>query len=53
MPLDRKTVDRTSGEHIKMLQQCGNLSDKAKEGLRKMHEDIARAVERKHKDRSK
>jgi hypothetical protein len=50
MPLDRKAVDRTVGEHIRQLHRAGarpNAEDKR--ALRRMHERIAARVGRRRR----
>ena len=48
MPLDRKTVDRTTAEHVRMLRASGaRLTDRDKQTIRKMHERAATTVARR------
>lgn len=47
MPLDRKAVETTSGEHIRQLQETRRVSDAEKRDIRKLHEKVARTVEAK------
>ena len=45
MPLDRKAVDKTAGEHIRHAQLGGAVSEEKKAAIRKLHQDMARKVE--------
>jgi len=47
VPLDRKTVDKASGEHIRQLQQLRAVTEKEKGEIRKLHERMARKVDEK------
>jgi len=47
VPLDRNTVDRRAGRQIADLQKTRSVTDAQKRSIRKMHEEIARKVERK------
>jgi ribosomal protein L6P/L9E len=47
VPLDRNTVDRRAGQQIADLQKARSVSDSEKRGIRKMHEQIARKVEKR------
>jgi len=40
-------VDRRAGRQIADLQKTRSVTDAEKRGIRKMHEEIARKVERK------
>jgi hypothetical protein len=46
VPLDRRTVDRRAGQQIADLQKTRHVTDAEKRSIRKMHEQIARKVER-------
>ena len=45
MPLDRNTVEKNIGEHVRQFRR--SLSDKEKRELRKQHERIAEKVARR------
>ncbi len=47
MSLDRKTVERTAGLHIRQLQQFRSVSEKEKTDIRRVHERAAMKVQRK------
>ena len=48
MPLDRKTVNRTTAEHVRLLRASGaRLTDGDKQAIRKMHERAAERVARR------
>ncbi len=48
MPLDRRTVDRTATEHVRLLRESGvRLSDRDKQAIRRMHERAAEKVARR------
>jgi len=47
VPLDRNTVDRLAGRQIADLQKTRSVSDAEKRRIRKMHEQIARKVEKR------
>ena len=46
MALDRGTVDRLAGRQIADLQKTRHVTDAEKRSIRKMHEMIARKVDR-------
>ena len=48
MPLDRNTVDRAAGAHIRQLRQLRNVSEAEKRTIRKMHEQAAQKVNGKN-----
>jgi len=54
MPLDRNTVEKGAGEHIRDLQAARGtaLSDKEKDAIRKQHEQIATKVASKNPRKS-
>jgi len=45
MPLNRNIVERIAAEHIRRLQQHGQVSAEQKRHIREMHERIARKVD--------
>jgi len=49
MPLDRNTVDKAAGAHIRQIQQVRRVSEDEKREIRKLHERIARKVEQNAK----
>lgn len=49
MPLDRKSVERVAGEHIRELQQSRYVSAEEKVAIRKLHEEMAAKAARKAK----
>ena len=48
MPLDRRAVDRTTAEHVRLLRATGaRLTDRDKQAIRKMHQRAAERVARR------
>ena len=51
MPLDRRTVDRLAGEHIRDLMKTGHVTPDQKRHIRRQHEQAAQRAEKKRAKR--